>query len=34
MTQKPNTGWNFFFTGWGTPTMISPLNVMQNVGGS
>jgi peptide/nickel transport system substrate-binding protein len=34
MAQKPNTGWNFFFTGWGTPTAIGPLNVMQNVGGS
>jgi hypothetical protein len=32
MAQKPKTGWNFFFTGWGTPTAIGPLNAM--MGGS
>jgi peptide/nickel transport system substrate-binding protein len=34
MAQKPDTGWNFFYTGWGTPTAIGALNVMQNVGGA
>jgi peptide/nickel transport system substrate-binding protein len=34
MAQKPDTGWNFYYTGWGTPTAIGALNVMQNLGSS
>jgi len=34
LAQKPDTGWNFYYTGWGTPTAIGALNVMQNLGSS
>jgi peptide/nickel transport system substrate-binding protein len=31
VAQKADTGWNFFYTGWGTPTAIGAVNVMQNL---
>jgi len=31
MALKPDTGWNFFFTGWGTPTALGALDTMQNL---
>jgi peptide/nickel transport system substrate-binding protein len=31
MALKPDTGWNFFYTGWGTPTALGALDVMQNL---
>ena len=34
MAQKRDSGWNFYYTGWGTPTAIGALNVMQNLGSS
>ena len=34
LAQKPDSGWNFYYTGWGTPTAIGALNVMQNLGSS
>jgi peptide/nickel transport system substrate-binding protein len=29
LSQKPDSGWNFFFTGWGTQPALGPLAVMQ-----
>jgi peptide/nickel transport system substrate-binding protein len=29
MALKPDTGWNFFYTGWGTQPALGPLAVMQ-----
>ena len=34
MAQKPDTGWNFFFTGWGTPTSLGALDTIQNLIGA
>jgi peptide/nickel transport system substrate-binding protein len=31
VAQKADTGWNFFYTGWGTPTAIGAVNVMLNL---
>jgi peptide/nickel transport system substrate-binding protein len=31
MALKPDTGWNFFYTGWGTPTSLGALDTMQNL---
>jgi peptide/nickel transport system substrate-binding protein len=31
MALKPDTGWNFFYTGWGTPTALGALDTMQNL---
>jgi peptide/nickel transport system substrate-binding protein len=29
LSQKPDTGWNFFFTGWGTQPALGALATMQ-----
>ena len=29
MRQKPDSGWNFFFTGWGTEPSLGPIPTMQ-----
>ena len=29
MRQKPDSGWNFFFTGWGTEQSLGPIPTMQ-----
>ena len=29
MRQKPDSGWNFFFTGWGTEPSLGPIATMQ-----
>jgi peptide/nickel transport system substrate-binding protein len=29
MRQKPNSGWNYFFTGWGTEPSLGPIPTMQ-----
>jgi peptide/nickel transport system substrate-binding protein len=31
MAEKPDSGWNFFYTGWGTPTSMGALPTMQNL---
>ena len=28
MAQKPDTGWNFFYTGWGTQPALGPLDTV------
>jgi peptide/nickel transport system substrate-binding protein len=33
MAQKPDTGWNYFYTGCGTPTALGALDTMQNLAG-
>jgi len=34
MALKPDTGWNYFYTGWGTPTALGALDTMQNLAGA
>ena len=29
MRQKPDSGWNFFYTGWGTEPSLGPIPTMQ-----
>jgi peptide/nickel transport system substrate-binding protein len=33
LSQNTTEGWNFFYTGWGTPTALGPNDTMQNLVG-